>query len=183
MGERRDVAFERARTAEALSTENRFRGLLERNEPRLRRLAYAMLSDKGGIDDVLQEAFIRAYRKLPARFESERQESAWLYRIVYRCCLDEIRRQRRRPETPGVIDEAAAVAIAEPADSLVAIRALSTLAADQRAVVLLVDLFGFDYETAAGVLAIPRGTVAWRLSQARAQLRESFAKLGIALDD
>jgi len=168
----RDVAFDRARAVEALSPRNRFQGLLERHEARLRRLAYGMLADKSRIDDVLQEAFIRAYRKLPDRFESERQEAAWLYRIVYRGCLNELRSTRRRRESPAPVEEDSAAPVREPSESMWVADVLAELPADQRAVVLLVDLLGFDYETAASVLRAPRGTIAWRLSAARARLRE-----------
>ena len=171
---RRDAAFERARVVDALSPRNRFQGLIERHEAKLRRLAYGILADKSRIDDVLQEAFIRAYRKLPERFESERQEAAWLYRIVYRCCLNELRSTRRRRETPVAADEDRPAAIDEPSESLWVADALALLPADQRAAVLLVDLLGFDYETAATVLRAPRGTIAWRLNAARNRLRETL---------
>ena len=177
VGGKRDAAFERARAADAISIENRFRGLLERHEARLRRVAYAMLADPHRVEDVLQEAFVRAYRKLPARFENERQEAAWLYRIVYRCCLNEIRSKRRRPEAAGLIVDLAAND--DPSDSHVVVQALAALAPAERAVVLLVDLIGFDYETAASALGIPRGTVAWRLSVARSRLRAELGELGV----
>ena len=172
---RRDAAYERVRAAEAISLENRFRALLERHEGRLRRVAYGMLADPARVDDVLQEAFIRAYRKLPRRFESERQEAAWLYRIVYRCCLNELRARSRRPETPGL---AAAEGAGELSSSLAAVTLLAELAPAERAVLLLVDLIGFDYETTAAALRVPRGTVAWRLSVARSRLRAALTQTG-----
>lgn len=167
-----DSSFERASALKAVSPRNRFDGLLERHEGRLRRLAYGLLTDKGRVDDVLQEAFVRAYRKLPARFESERHEAAWLYRIVYRCCLNELRATRRRRETASVIelDDRPAL-VPEPIESMLLAEALRQLPPDQRAVLLLVDLFGFDYETAAAVLHSARGTIAWRLNIARTRLR------------
>lgn len=168
----RDARFEQARAAEALSPRSRFQGLIERHEGRLRRLAFGVLTDKGRVDDVLQEAFIRAYRKLPDRFESERHEAAWLYRIVYRCCLNELRSARRRRDLPSEPDVDLAAVSAEPSESIWIAGALAALPADQRAVVLLVDLLGFDYESAASVLRAPRGTIAWRLNVARARLRE-----------
>jgi len=178
---KRDAAFERARAAEAISIENRFRGLLERHEARLRRVAYAMLADPGRVEDVLQDAFVRAYRKLPSRFENERQEAAWLYRIVYRCCLNEIRSKRRRLQTSGL--DADLSVIDDLSESHVVVQALAALAPAERAVVLLVDLIGFDYETAASALGIPRGTVAWRLSVARSRLRAALSELGLGIDE
>lgn len=164
---RSDDAHERARAVEAISHRRRFEGLLERHEARLRRVAFGMLGDPHRVDDVLQDAFVKAYRKLPARFENDRQESAWLYRIVHRTCLNELRSRGRRPETPGLPDDLRAPS----EDSFAVAAALAELPVDARAVVLLVDLIGLDYETAASALRIPRGTVASRLNAARTKLK------------
>ena len=169
-GLRRDALYADRAAREAVSPRRRFDNLLDRHEARLRRVAFGMLGDAHRVDDVLQEAFLKAYRSLPDRFENERLESAWLYRIVHRCCLDELRRRKRRPEVAGVLEYLASDD--DQDGSLVVAGALACLAPQARAVVLLVDLIGLDYDTAALVLKIPRGTVASRLSAARAQLRE-----------
>lgn len=171
----RDVRFDHVRAVAALAPRPRFEGLIERHEARLRRLAYGMLTDSHRVDDVLQEAFIRAYRKMPNRFESERQEAAWLYRIVYRCCLNELRSVRRRRDVPSDLANHA-VDGPELSESAWIAGALAELPTDQRAVVLLVDLLGFDYEGAASVLHAPRGTIAWRLNAARGRLRELLSE-------
>lgn len=165
----RDPAYERVQATQAVSPRARFEELVDRHEPRLRGVVFAMIRDRDRVDDVLQDAFVRAYRKLPPPFESPRHEAAWLYRIVYRTCLNELRSRRRRRESPGLPDDAAAV----DADRG-ALLALDSLVPAERAVVLLVDLIGFDYDTAAAVLDVPRGTLAWRLSVARGKLRESL---------
>jgi RNA polymerase sigma-70 factor (ECF subfamily) len=128
-----------------------------------------MLGDAHKVDDVLQEAFLKAYSHLPDTFADDRHESAWLFRIVHRCCLDELRRRRRRPEVLATIERGS-----EDDSSLVVVGALAELSERERAVILLVDLIGFDYETAALALRVPRGTVASRLNSARARLREVF---------
>jgi len=167
-------AFERVRTLEAVSARRRFEALLDRHGPRLRGVAFAMLAEREAVDDVLQEAFVRAYRRLPNRFASERQEAAWLYKIVFHCCLNELRRRRRRPEVLGLPEREEAVAAEEPSAVLAVAEVLAALPIDQRAVVLLVDLAGFDYEAAASVLGVPRGTVASRLNAARSRLRTAL---------
>jgi RNA polymerase sigma-70 factor (ECF subfamily) len=131
----------------------------------------------GWTEDVLQEAYLRAFRSLP-QYRAERGAfRSWLYRIVYRCCLDEQRRRRRRPlvwasdleELPSPnTSESAVVA----RDSLW--HALGTLSTEERACVLLVDGLGFDYESVATILDVPRGTVASRLSRARPLLRQAL---------
>ena len=172
-----DHVHERLRASEAVSKRRRFETLLERHEARLRRVAYGVLGDAGRVDDVLQEALLKAYRALPARFESDGHEAAWLYRIVHRSCLNELRARRRRPELLGVPDTAVQATDEATLASLAVAAALAELPPDARAVVLLVDLIGLDYETAASALRIPRGTVASRLSAARALLRAAFASL------
>ena len=53
--------------------------------------------------------------------------------------------------------------------------ALDSLPEKQRTVIMLVDVEGFDYDTAAQILNIPNGTVASRVNTARAALRTAFA--------
>jgi RNA polymerase sigma-70 factor (ECF subfamily) len=168
-----ELAYAARAAREAITPRRRFENMLDRHESRLRRVAFGMLADPSRVDDVLQEAFIKAFRALPDRFENERLEAAWLYRIVHRCCLDELRARRRRPEVPGVSEHHPAPG--EPDASLAVAQALGRLPADARAVVLLVDLIGLDYETAALVLRVPRGTVASRLNHARGLLKEVLA--------
>jgi RNA polymerase sigma-70 factor (ECF subfamily) len=174
---RLDHVHERLRAAEAVSKRRRFEGLVERHEARLRRVAFGVIGDPNRVDDVLQEALLKAYRALPAHFESDGHEAAWLYRIVQRSCLNELRARRRRPELPGVPDIAAHATDEATLASLAVAAALAELPPDARAVVLLVDLIGLDYETAAAALEIPRGTVASRLNAARTLLRAAFAAL------
>src|SRR5947209_13524722 len=123
--------------------------LLERHEARLRRVAYGMLGGRSRVDDGLQEALLRAYRRLPVRFESEQHEAAWLYRIVHRTCLNELRARKRRRETLGVPEHATRETDETTLASVAVAAALAQLTPDARAVVLLVDLIGLDYETAA----------------------------------
>jgi RNA polymerase sigma-70 factor, ECF subfamily len=178
-----DQVHERLRAADAVSRRRRFEALLERHESRLRRVAFGLIGDANRVDDVLQDALLKAYRSLPAHFESAGHEAAWLYRIVQRTCLNELRSRRRRPELPGVPETAARATDEAAHASLAVAAALAELPVDARAVVLLVDLIGLDYATAAGALEIPRGTVASRLNAARTLLRAAFIALEGGGDD
>jgi len=153
----------------------RFENLLDRHHARLRRVASGIVRRPDAVDDVLQEAYLKAYRSLPARFASDAHESAWLYRIVYHCCLDELKRRRRRNEVP-VDPELAAAGERDPLDPLAVDAALATLSVQDRAVLFLVDYAGCDYDTAADVLSVPRGTVASRLNGARSRFRAAFGE-------
>jgi len=146
-----------------------FECMIRRHHPRLRRFANALLVDRARVDDVLQEAYLKTYRRSP-RFANEQHELAYLHRVVYRCCLDELRRNRRSRETP-VGDVIELGTTADPLARTLAEEAWSELSDNDRAVLLLVDVAGFDYGAAARILRLPRGTVASRLSTARDRLR------------
>ena len=143
----------------------------------LRALAFRLLGDRERMDDALQEGYVRAFRALPG-FRGDAAFATWLYRIVYRACLEELERARKHRAVP--LD-----AVPEPRDPVgvaetVALRirlgdALAELHPEERAAVLLVDAQGFDYRSAAEILGVPEGTVAPRLNRARAALRRTLA--------
>lgn len=155
-----------------------FPELVKRHDERLRSLAYKMLAgDRDRMDDVMQDAYVRAYRALGS-FRADAELGTWLYRIVSNACVDELRRGRRRPEpldtatweVPSVRTGPEGAAIAS--DQV--LRALAALPPDQRITVVLVDGEGFDHHQAAELLGVAPGTVASRVSRARASLRRTI---------
>lgn len=64
-----------------------YRWLLDRYRARAVRLAAHVLRHEGEAEDVAQEAFVKAFRRLPS-FRGEGRFSAWLFGIVVRLCLD-----------------------------------------------------------------------------------------------
>ena len=152
-----------------------FMALVQPFDGSFRRLAFRLLRNRDRMDDALQDAYVRAFRGL-ASFGGRAALSTWLYRIVYNACLDELRR------TPGSRDVPLGQADSptdDPADAagrrLDLAAALAALPAELRAVVLLIDVEGLEYEEVAAVLAVPPGTVASRLSRARSALRTALA--------
>jgi RNA polymerase sigma-70 factor (ECF subfamily) len=153
----------------------RFERLLDAHERRLRRFAAGIVTDRDRLDDVLQEAYLKAYRRLPRHFHSPGHELAWLYRVVYRCCLDELR--RRRP-----YEQLQEIAVhAEDVDRRLGLdRALRALRPSDRAAIFLVGIAGLEHADAARVLGVPRGTFSWRLSVARSRFGDALEREGIA---
>ena len=152
-----------------------FAQIVDHYDHRLRGLAYRLLGDRDRMDDVLQEAYVKAFRSLP-RFKGESALGTWLYRIVYNACIDDLRSRKDTvslDDRPGGVDTADSAP--DPADVAVGRRdlaaALDTLPPDQRAAVMLVDAYGLDYAEAADVLGVAAGTIGSRLSRARTSLR------------
>ena len=72
-----------------------FRFLVERHSRGLFRLAYRMTGNEHDAEEVVQDTFLRAYRRMD-RFESRSNFGTWLYRIGGNCALDLLR--KRKPE-------------------------------------------------------------------------------------
>lgn len=171
-----DLTLARAQRGE----ETAWRALVERYQRPVFALLSRMLSPvarRDRVEDLAQETFLRAFRALPS-FDraAPGRLSSWLLSIATRLALDELR-QRRAPAEPlqPVHFQAAA---SGPDRHLAAIltRAVEALSPDHRAVILLREVHGLDYEEIAAALAISVGTVRSRLSRARAQLRTALTE-------
>ncbi len=174
-GEVDDLVLARARHGD----QDAFADIVGHYDHRLRALAFRLLGDRDRMDDVLQEAYVKAFRALP-RFKGASALGTWLYRITYNACLDDL---RSRPAVAPVTydtDRGASVADSRPGPAEIVVdrddlaTALSLLPADQRAAVMLVDAYGLDYADAAEVLGVRAGTIGSRLSRARAALRQAL---------
>lgn len=148
-----------------------FAELIGRYDRRLRSLAFRLMEDREAMQDVMQDAYLAAFRGLPA-FRGESAPETWLFRIVYTTCL---RHLARRGDDLTMVDDERMSSASDPADS-VALRqdvaaALAGLPREQRLAVLLVDGDGFSYREAGQVLDVPPGTIASRLSHGRAAMR------------
>lgn len=142
----------------------------------LRALAFRLVGPR--VDDVLQEAYLRAFRSLSG-FEGRSALRTWLHRIVYTTCIDELRRPqlvqlpidgaRTVRDTASLPDSRAAAAT----DLGVAMRELPE---QQRAAVWLVDAEGFTYRETAEILDAPEGSVATWVSRARSTLRAAMGE-------
>jgi RNA polymerase sigma-70 factor (ECF subfamily) len=159
----------RARAGE----EAAFAWLLARYRPRVVRLAAHVLRRPAEAEDVAQEAFIRAFRKIRA-FRGEGRFYTWLYHIVLRVCLDRQRTARWHKEVsdPSQDRPAPVTSPTEAVDMrLLVARLLDNLSPPMRAALVLRELEGLEYEEIAEALEIPVGTVRSRLNAARAQFR------------
>ena len=151
--------------------------LMDHYDRRLRSLAYRLLDDREATIEAMQDVYAKAFGGLP-RFEGRSSAGTWLYRITYTTCLDHLERRKRRPVLYADPEPPSLGLVRDPADEATLhvdlAAALSSLSSDARAAVLMVDRDGYDYRTTADVLGIPMGTLASRLSAARASLRRAL---------
>jgi len=159
-----------------------FATIVEHYDPMVRELTFHLLGDRAGMDEVLQTAYVKAYRALP-RLSAGAEAGPWLYRIAYLTCLDELRRRYRHPvrtgdATQGPADVTCSLARHPMQDATQPnfSRAFAGLAADHRAAVLLADRAGLPVSAVADVLGLPEAAVTETLTRAR-------AVLGAALDE
>lgn len=158
-------------------------------------VAYRIMGDQDSAADATQEAFISAYRNIK-RFRGGSFRS-WVLRIVTNACYDELRKRKRRPatsiealaeyadgsESDGYealgAHEIEPEAEAERSELILAIEhCIGGLAPEFRAVVVLVDVEGFDYREVSKVIDRPLGTVKSRLARARGKLRDCLRQFG-----
>jgi len=151
--------------------------LMDHYDRRLRSLAYRLLDDRESAIEAMQDVYVKAFGGLPG-FEGRSSVGTWLYRITYTTCLDHLERRKRRTATYEDGDPPSLHLVRDPADEATLhadlAAALRSLSSDARAAVLMVDRDGYDYRTTATVLGIPMGTLASRLSAARAALRRAL---------
>lgn len=156
-------------------------------------LAYRMLGDPAMSEDAVQDSFISAYKHL----DSYRGGSfkAWVMRMVTNTCYDELRRQHRHPsvtlepvndedeevESPSwIVDpQLSPETQSEMAELDRAVQhCLLGLPPEFRAVVVMVDVQGMDYEEVAQSISTPLGTIKSRLARARMKLRDCLKGFG-----
>jgi RNA polymerase sigma-70 factor (ECF subfamily) len=136
-----------------------FEALYRAHWPRAYRAAYLVVHDAAGAEDIAQEAFLAAVRALD-RFDRRRPFGPWLHRIVVNRAIDWARARALRAEVELVDAQAT---VDRPAELPVLVRALSGLAPEQRAVIVLRHLLEYTPGEIAELLELPRGTVNSRL--------------------
>ena len=149
-----------------------FDRLLERYRDRVLNLAFAMLHDASAAEDIAQEVFVSAFTGIH-RFRGESALFTWLYRMTLNHC----HRHHQRDCSWNRNNEASCSDISTSPESTVVERiavknALDTLTENQRAILIMREIHGLDYDEISRVLHIPVGTVRSRLHTARCRFRE-----------
>ena len=159
-----------------------FELLVMKYQRKLGRLLSRLVRDPGEVEDVTQEAFIKAYRALP-NFRGESAFYTWLYRIGINTAKNYLVALGRRAPTTTEFDHEEAESF-EDADALrdtatpeaellsreiatTVNRAMEALPDDLRTAITLREIEGLSYEEIASVMNCPIGTVRSRIFRAR----------------
>ncbi len=149
-----------------------FAALVRLHQRRAYAVARAIVLTHEDAEDAVQEGFLHAYKALD-RFLPDQPFGAWLYRIMANASLDLVR--RRKVRDADELPDSVPVPFRDPGESDELRRrltkALATLAARQRAVIVLHDIEGFTHGEIGTMLGIPEGTARSDLHHARAALR------------
>jgi len=159
--------------------------LVLKYQGRIGALISRYVSDAGEVEDITQEAFIKAYRALD-KFRGDSAFYTWLYRIASNAAKNHLVAKGRRPgadttiedaeafEQAGLISESTtpeAVVMSEELAQVVT-EAMDALPEELRAALTLRELEGLSYDDIAAVLECPVGTVRSRIFRARESIDE-----------
>lgn len=157
-----------------------FEELVRRWHERLWRHAFRLTGREDVAGDVMQESWLAVVRGLD-RLEDPGAFRRWAYTIVTRATVNHLRRlPREQPRAPEHLD--GPVEHDEAGDERTEAvrllrRALRRLEPDERTLISLRYLEGFDLESLAGILDVPEGTVKSRLHRVRQRLKDLITRL------
>jgi RNA polymerase sigma-70 factor (ECF subfamily) len=158
-----------------------FQQIVDATSQKLVRLGARIMGNQADAEDVVQEAYVKAYRALTAgEFDRRSSTNTWLYRIVVNGAIDAKRSRSRRHETSDDVQvepgwDGAAFAEARLALSELD-QWLEMLPPEQRAALVLQSMEGLNNTEIARVMGVSEGAVEQRLVRARATLRQKRAQ-------
>jgi RNA polymerase sigma-70 factor (ECF subfamily) len=165
-----------------------FEQLFDRHRLLVYRFAYQMVHRRDDAEDIVQEAFVRAYQNLH-KYRDEAKFTTWLLRIVTNLCTDQARMRNRRDaleqqESAGALTWMTQIEGPDPVEELetdrrrIALRkALNALPVHHRTMIILRDLEEREYPEIAQILGCTVGGAKLRVLRARRALKERIAPL------
>ncbi len=157
-----------------------FEALYKQHAARIYSLASRMAGSPDEGEDLVQEIFLQAYRKLGS-FKGDASVGTWLYRLAVNHCLDFVRSRRAKMgRVTDTLDAAGSFEPVSPRETPLARldleRAIEQLPAGCREAFVLHDVEGFDHKEVARLLGIAEGTSKSQVFKARMKLRGLLAR-------
>jgi len=165
-----------------------FELIVHRYKDPLLNFVYHFLGDRVDAEDVIQETFLRVYRK-KHMYKNVAKFSTWIYTIAGNLAKTELRRRRRRRilsmhdmgfensyEIPDTVRGVDAQVEGEIKEAVIR-KEIEALPIKFREVVVLRDIQEFSYEEISEILKIPIGTVKSRVNRGRMRLQKRLGKI------
>ena len=159
-----------------------FEHLYRATSRRIYAVCYRMTTDAPLAEELTQETFVRAWRKL-SLFRGDSAFSSWVHAIAVNTVLSDRRARKRREARESVADEpsdlermAEAPTKRSPETGIDLERAMALLPPGARNVFILHDVEGFRHEEIARMLGVAEGTSKAQLHRARRLLREGLGR-------
>ncbi|MGB6121319.1 MAG: sigma-70 family RNA polymerase sigma factor [Bacteroidota bacterium] len=159
-----------------------YRSLVNRHMRGAYDVAHSFVHDHDAADDIVQEAFVRAYNSL-STFRGEAQFGTWLYRIVVNISFNRVKTERRKAEREiPILGASVLVATQEDPGHTAELqahleRALHELPTLQRAVLILRHLDGMSTREVSTILQCSEGTVKTHLFRGMEKMRKKLQYL------
>lgn len=157
--------------------------------------AYRFTHDEDDANDLVQDAYLKAYRFLHS-FERGSNAKAWLFRILRNSFINNYRKKSKEPhkidyEEAETFLNTGKAAYSDSIDMREKMfrgmigdevsKALNSIPVDFRVVIILCDIEEFTYEEISKIINIPIGTVRSRLHRARTMLREMLTSYAVSM--
>ena len=164
-----------------------FETLVKRHETVVYNLVRTLVDNGADVEDIAQEAFVRAYRFLK-QFRGDSTFRTWLFRVAVNATRSYQLRRTRQQKVWGDSGEGTAASLSEQLPDPTSLedaylrrdviaRALATLPAGMRESLVLRDVHGLEYHEIAVAMDVPLGTVESRIFRARQRLRPLLTEL------
>jgi RNA polymerase sigma-70 factor (ECF subfamily) len=160
----------RAVAASLKGDRDAFTELVRQHQRRVFRLAGRFFRHAEDVEEVAQETFLTAWKKL-ATYKAKAPFENWLTRVCLNCCYERLRKRRTAEHPLNPVAEPAARA-ADPAVALEVERLLQTLQPQDRFILLLLDGEGWSVAEIADRLGWSKANVKVRAHRARKKLRQ-----------
>ncbi len=169
-----------------------FGALVRKYQRRVYATALHITGNHQDADDVAQDTFVRAYRFL-GKFDERSNVYTWLYRITVNTALNHLRSRKRvdniakagaeevgveggRPERLGALERTPSEWLELNQRYRRVLEEICELSPTLRITLVLATVEGKAYREIAELLEVPEGTVAWRVNEARKQLKMRLAE-------
>lgn len=150
---------------------NAFEELVKTYYPSILNFSYRLLGNRADAEDVTQEVFLRAGRKLTSLKDSSAFDS-WLFSIASSASRDMIRKRSRQADRDASYHELHHVGDEQPNAGSGLWELVRRLPQKLKEAVVLVYWEGANHAHAASVLNCAESTVSWRVHEAKKQLKE-----------